>query len=42
MHKTTSNELVILIEDMKERRADLDRVIKRKKKKLRLLGEIKT
>lgn len=41
--QTTSNELVILIEDMKERRAELDRVIKREEEeKLRLLGEIKT
>lgn len=40
--QTTSNELVILIEDMKERRADLDRVIKREEEeKLRLLGELK-
>lgn len=40
--QTASNELVTLIEDLKERRTELDRVIKKEEEeKLRLAAEIK-
>lgn len=40
--QSTSNELVSVIEELKERRSELDRVIKKEEEeKLRLIAEIK-